>query len=273
MASSWAASDNQYPTVYGGGVFEVGIHGTAGFSNEFTSSSAILSYLPTSGVSLPLTQDNTDPIVDYSGTFGGDVTALQLDLDFDAHNLMPGSVHFADVTICNETTLPALNGLSVPAFVAILNTLLGGGTGPYTIAQLEGVTGQLANAFPNGVVSPFAQDHLVVGACDATPTPTPTSTATPTETPTPGPLGQSCSSGSECLSMFCVGGVCCDRACTSPLESCTVSGRAGTCTVGAAAPVASARGVVALGAVLAALAALTLTGKTHAPLHKEEDRS
>jgi len=72
-------------------------------------------------------------------------------------------------------------------------------------------------------------------------------------------VGQSCSSGSECRSTFCVGGVCCDRACNGPTESCTMPGHAGICTVRAAAPVASARGVVALGAVLTALALLMLT--------------
>jgi hypothetical protein len=203
--------DGNFITVFGGGVFEVGIHGTAGFSNQFTTSSAILTYLPTSGLSGPLTQDSIDPVTDDGGTFAGDVAALQLDLDFDAAHLMPGSVRFADVTLCSLSPLPALNGLSVPAFVSLLNTLLGGGTGPYTISQLEGITAQLANSFPAGVVSPFAHDHLVVGACPATPSVTPTTT--PSITPTAEPF------------------VCCKSVCATGLTNCErIPDCSGTCS-------------------------------------------
>jgi len=48
-----------------------------------------------------------------------------------------------------------------------------------------------------------------------------------------GPLGASCADSSECVSLLCVDGVCCDRACTSTCEACTStkkgSGADGTC--------------------------------------------
>src|ERR1700687_4519815 len=109
-----------------------------------------------------------------------------------------------------------------------------------------------------------------------TPTPTATPTHTPTDTPTPTPtstatatptvtatqnelgLGELCSANTDCASTFCVGGVCCNSACTGRLQSCTLPGQVGRCTVAAPAPVASSRGLVALGAVLAGLAMLTL---------------
>ena len=107
--------------------------------------------------------DGWDEVV--SAGAAGDVTALQLDIDFDDAGFLPGTTPFGDVTLCSVLLLPALNGLSVRAFASLANTLLGGGTGPYTIADIEGVASALTDAFPGGAVSPFAHDHLVVGAC------------------------------------------------------------------------------------------------------------
>jgi hypothetical protein len=46
-----------------------------------------------------------------------------------------------------------------------VNTLLGGGSGTYSIAQLDPITIDLNNAFSAGMVSSFAQAHLVNGTC------------------------------------------------------------------------------------------------------------
>ena len=99
----------------------------------------------------------------------------------------------------------------------------------------------------------------------ATPTDTPTctptniATQTPTQTPLDIGLGTACASSTECPSEFCVSGVCCNRACAGPGESCTVPGDVGVCTSDPrAVPAASSRGLVALGAALAGLAWLTL---------------
>ncbi len=91
-----------------------------------------------------------------------------------------------------------------------------------------------------------------------TPTPTPTSTPTPTDTPTSTPtptptrvaLGQACASGTQCLSTFCVSGICCDAACTEPNQSCNLSGQLGLCRTQSSAPVASPLGMVTLCALL-----------------------
>src|ERR1700687_1905403 len=85
-----------------------------------------------------------------------------------------------------------------------------------------------------------------------TPTHSPTITPTPSVTPTATPigLGESCSSDTHSAATFCASGVCCNSACTGPLDSCTLPGRAGLCTFAAAAPAVSSRGIVALGAAL-----------------------
>jgi hypothetical protein len=46
----------------------------------------------------------------------------------------------------------------------------------------------------------------------------------------PKPIGQSCSSGAECVSTHCVDGVCCDMACTGGCKSCSLSSAPGKCT-------------------------------------------
>jgi len=43
------------------------------------------------------------------------------------------------------------------------------------------------------------------------------------------PPGSTCSAGAECVSTFCVQGVCCNSACTGTCKSCTVTGSVGTC--------------------------------------------
>lgn len=44
-------------------------------------------------------------------------------------------------------------------------TITGGGSAVYGIAELEPVADDLGSSFGGGAVSPFAQDHVVVGAC------------------------------------------------------------------------------------------------------------
>ncbi|HSQ00330.1 MAG TPA: hypothetical protein VL049_24180 [Candidatus Dormibacteraeota bacterium] len=94
-------------------------------------------------------------------------------------------------------------------------------------------------------------------------TPTQTVTATPTATPTATntrfPNGAACASPSDCNSAFCVEGVCCNAACTGPLERCNLPGQVGTCTSASApAPALTSRALGLALAVLGALAAVAL---------------
>jgi hypothetical protein len=158
-----------YMTVYAAtfGLIEVGIPG-AGLSLRFTSASAILSYLPASGIPGSLGADYLDPSTTESGVFGGDVLALRLNVDFSAAGPTLGSlgVPFGDLVICNPVGLPGLHGTTVSQFLGLANTLLGTLlTSPGTLDVVSLFTAQLTTSFNDGIVSQFARDHLALGSC------------------------------------------------------------------------------------------------------------
>jgi hypothetical protein len=99
--------------------------------------------------------------------FGGDVVALKLNLDLSRLALMPGTtgLMIGKLTLCNMSTLPSLNGLTVAQVLPIANTLLGGGTASVSITDLDPIIADINASFDEGVVSAFAQDHLFNGAC------------------------------------------------------------------------------------------------------------
>jgi hypothetical protein len=157
---------NNYDTLYPG-VFEVGIPGAGGFSMIFLAAQYLLDYLPADGTIGPLTADLLDPTSSVSGAFGGEVCALKINIDFSDAGLTLGTsgLRFGDLTLCGFDTLPALNGMKVREFLAMVKTLLGGGSGTYSITDLDPVTAQLNASFGGGGVSSFAQAHLVNGPC------------------------------------------------------------------------------------------------------------
>jgi hypothetical protein len=157
-----------YDLVYGstGSVLVVGILGSAGFSISFQSAAAILSYLPAVGAVGPLTADIVDPSTTASGAFGGEVVALELNIDFADAGYLEGTtgLHIGDLTLC-ATGLSAVDGASVRSFAGIVNTALGAGSTPHTIAELSPVLQQLNATYNQGEESLWASQHLFDGAC------------------------------------------------------------------------------------------------------------
>jgi hypothetical protein len=156
-----------YNSVYAStfGVLMVGLP-NPGFSMRFSSASAVLAYLPAVGTPAALTSNLVDPTSSSSGSFGGDVTALRLNIDFSDAGVLAGAsgLPFGNLRLCGLTATPALNGLTVRQFSDVVNTLLGGGSGPYLIATVATVVGELNRAFGAGNVTAWAQDHVVNGA-------------------------------------------------------------------------------------------------------------
>ena len=157
---------NEFDSVYIGGAVEIGVPG-AGTSAVFTTSDAVLAYLPADGAPAPLSHDLANPTSTSSGVFGGFVLALQLAVDFaDAgHLARTSAVRVGDLTVCSLTDTPLLNGLTVRQLLAIANQVLGGSSSPNDFDHLSDLVQALSQSFESGIPNSFAQQHLVAGAC------------------------------------------------------------------------------------------------------------
>jgi hypothetical protein len=167
-----------YDSVYASssGVLEVGIPGPGGFSMLFTGASTLQSYLPDAGQAGALDSDLVDPRSSASGSFGGEVTALKLNIDFSDAGVLPGNlgVHFGDLVLQGFSggQLRSLNGLTVRHFAAGMNSLLGGGTFfiPFRnftyhttdIPVLDAIIQSINSSYFGGTASAFATNNLAV---------------------------------------------------------------------------------------------------------------
>ena len=98
-----------------------------------------------------------------------------------------------------------------------------------------GLTGTCASPTPTATATATATATITSTAtATSTATQTPTVTQTPTNTLVPN--GGDCVTPGQCASMFCEQGVCCDRPCEEPLETCNNPDNRGTCSP-VAAPV------------------------------------
>ncbi|HLI13929.1 MAG TPA: PEP-CTERM sorting domain-containing protein [Alphaproteobacteria bacterium] len=181
-ATAAALLTDHYSSVYlsTSDVFEVGIPGPSGFSLSFGDASHVLAFLPEAGIPGPLTQSQTNPGSSESGLFAGDVMALKLDVDFSDAGLLLGSsgIPFGDLVLSNflvETSDADLNGLTVREFLADDNMALGGGPSLKPIAIMDSITEDVNIAFDGGIVTPFAQDHLVAPSMPVSAVPEPSS--------------------------------------------------------------------------------------------------
>ncbi len=159
---------SNFNSIYTGGSVEVGGH----FTMDFTTANHVVAYIPAGGIPAALTGNLVDPTSSPSGAFGGDVLALQLDVDFSDAGLLPATSgqKFGDLTLCNFPAvtgddLSAANGMTVRQLLAAANTALGGGTQVLNINELDWLASSLNSAFDNGTPSSFAQTNLVNGPC------------------------------------------------------------------------------------------------------------
>ena len=141
---------------------EVGIAGSAPqeLSIRFTNSVAVLTYLPSIGPDW-LVADALNPNEsEVAGTLGGDILALQLDVDFSDAGITPAG--FGELVLHDYPSLTDLNDMSIREILAHGNIVLGSGynyDGFYR-DKISALADELTNAFDSGTVSQFAQDHL-----------------------------------------------------------------------------------------------------------------
>lgn len=146
-----------FTTVFGSG-FTVGVAGNAGYSMTFASSTAVKNYLPAGGTPAALTADLVNPTSSSAGVFGGQVTALRINVAFSLASVNPAS--FGSLKVIGTGT--PLDGLTVLQVLAICESALGGSnTSGATYPQLNEIATNLNEAFDNGNPSSWAQAHLV----------------------------------------------------------------------------------------------------------------
>ena len=152
---------NNFVAVYPSGFVEVGIPGAGGFSMKFTSASAIQTYLPAGSTGRALTQDYVNPTSSSAGVFGGQVLALQLNVDFGARGLTPGSSGPEGGLVFTDPTSP-LNGYTVSQILAVANKALGGGSTVVSISVLNALVTSLNEAFDNSQTTTWAQTYILI---------------------------------------------------------------------------------------------------------------
>jgi hypothetical protein len=166
-----------FDTVYGseGGVV---VGSPSNFTMIFTDPADVLAYLPSILAYAPLDASVLNPISTSSGAFGGDVLALEFNVDFSDAGFLPAAsgIPFGDLLLEGFSTLPQLDGLTVRQFLGDMNTLLSGGSSIVSIDDLGTILSLLNASFSDGVPEQFAQDHLVAPTV-VTPTPEPSSLA------------------------------------------------------------------------------------------------
>ena len=152
----------------------------SGFTMVFTDSAAVNAYLPEPGAYAPLDSNVLNPPANTtsSGAFGGDVLALEFNVDFSDAGFLPAAsgIPFGDLVLEGFSSLPQIDGLTVRQFLGDMNTLLGGGSSIVSIDDLGTTVNDLNSSFSFGMPSQFAQEHLVAPTV-VTPTPEPSSLA------------------------------------------------------------------------------------------------
>jgi hypothetical protein len=135
-----------------------------------TGPEAIHLYLPAKKTPGQLTASLTNPDKSSSGVFGGQVLALQLNVDFSAAGVNPSGL--GGVHLCGGDFPASVQGLTISQLLAKANAVLGGATPasqglyaldnttPMTVSQLNDIVDLLNQSFDNCATSDWASHHL-----------------------------------------------------------------------------------------------------------------
>jgi len=139
----------------------------SGYTMLFDNGGSVSQFLPQSGNPAPLDANYVDPSATGAGAFGGDMVALQLNIDYSDAGISLGNpkIAFGDLTLCNMGALSALNGVTVREFLGQANVVLSGGSGLYPLGTYDSLAQVLNNSFAYENPSTFAQQNLVNGSC------------------------------------------------------------------------------------------------------------
>ncbi len=128
----------------------------------FQTAADVENYLPAGGTNGKLTSNLLNPTSTSAGHFGGEVLALQLNVDFN-----PG---FGNLNLCGLTSTEAdFNNMTVSQVLSTANQVLGGAAistvNPGTYNDYATLMQHLSVSFQQCHVTGFALHHLVDGPC------------------------------------------------------------------------------------------------------------
>ncbi len=134
-----------------------------GFTMTFESAPDVEAYLPAGGTPGALIGDVTNPTSTSAGVFGGQTTALRLNVDLNDAGIIDGFEGTISSLVLTGTG-GSLDGSTVAEILAVAEQALGGGGLPasYSYAQINDLVDNLNNAFDNCVPTDWAQAHLMV---------------------------------------------------------------------------------------------------------------
>ncbi len=128
----------------------------------FTTSTAVKNYLPAGGTPSVLNVQLVNPTSTSAGVFGGQVTALKINVKFSEEGVTAtSSGPMGGLKIANTGT--SMDGKTIAEVLAIAETVLGGSGLPsdYTLPGLNELVTKLNEGFDNGHLSSWAASHLV----------------------------------------------------------------------------------------------------------------
>jgi Secretion system C-terminal sorting domain/SprB repeat len=117
---------------------------------RFTSASAIQAFLPSSTTPRALNVGTMINPTNYKNVLAGQTVALTLSLGFDANaNFSSSSIPLGSLIVTNGT----FSGMTVNQLLSIANTILGGGSSPYTASQINDAIDRVNRNYDNGTVN------------------------------------------------------------------------------------------------------------------------
>jgi hypothetical protein len=159
-------SDN-FSAVYNSSDLQIGLPCSSNnFGMTFTSPSAVESYLPAGGKPGVLNACLNNPSSSHSGSLGGEILALELNVDFSAAGITEGSGGpFGSLNLCGSGT--SLDGMSIAQILAAANQAVGNGGLPTGLdaVSLRNLLHKLNESFDGCRPHGFAQRHLTGTTC------------------------------------------------------------------------------------------------------------
>src|SRR5580704_9068730 len=165
---------DKFDSVYPSDLFFIGSTST-GYFMLFTNEANLDDFLPALGTPGPLDGDLVNPSSSSAGVFGGEVAALKLNLDFSNAGLIPNSsgLLLGNLVLTGLSGQDSpLNGLTIAQFLPLSEAALSGQATSIGLTDIDNITANINDAFDEGQVDSFAQNHLIApGSSAAMPEP------------------------------------------------------------------------------------------------------